>query len=281
MNESPWLCKTVSLFLYSSSQFSVWLIIAVTIERYIVVSHPLQTSRFCNIRRAKRVIFLLAVTFICINLHLFWTVTINEKVDHDHITKRCGPAAGFELLIEVIWQWIDAVLYALGPSLIIVVFNVLIITQTIRATTWRGSVQSGPLFQMEKRKATTDNNVKLTVMLLSVSFTFLVTTFPMVIVGIYHPQWNSEIDEGTVQLAAQRQLIRTVAEMLMYLNHSVNFYLYCALGQKFRNQVIRTLCGRTLSNTSNVSDHSQHLYCSRGCKANGYHIHKSLEETAL
>ena len=281
MHESSWLCKIVSLFTYSSSQFSVWLIIAVTIERYIVVSHPLQTSRLCNNRRAKRVISLLALTFMCINIHLFWTITVKETIEHGHITKKCGPGVGFEILLTVVWQWIDAVLYALAPFLIIIVFNVLIITQTVRATTWRGSVQSGPLCQMEKRKATKDNNVKLTVMLLSVSFTFLITTFPMAVVMIYHTQWNRELETASVRLVTQRQLIRTVAEMLMYLNHSINFYLYCALGQKFRNQVIRTLCGRTLSNTSNVSDHSQHLYCSRQCKVNGYHIHKSMDETAL
>ena len=281
MNENPWLCKVVSILTYSSSQFSVWLIIAVTIERFIVVSQPLHTSRLCNTRRARKIISFLALTFIGLNLHLLWTITIQEKFENGHNTKKCGPGEGFELLISVVWQWIDAVLYALAPFIIIIVFNTLIIMQTMRATTWRGSVQNGPMCKVEKRKATKDNNVKLTVMLLSVSFTFLITTFPMAVVMILHPRWNAELETASVQLVTQRHMIRTVAEMLMFLNHSINFYLYCALGQKFRNQVIRALCGRTLSNTSNVSDHSQHLYCSRQCKLNGYHVHKSMDETAL
>ncbi|XP_045192904.2 thyrotropin-releasing hormone receptor-like [Mercenaria mercenaria] len=58
-NQADWLCKLTSLLIYSSSHFSVWLIIAVTIERYIAVSQPLHASRYCKLSRAKRVIALL------------------------------------------------------------------------------------------------------------------------------------------------------------------------------------------------------------------------------
>lgn len=35
---------------------------------------------------------------------------------------------------------------------------------------------------------------------------------------------------------AQFKLIMTVTELLMYTNHSINFFLYCATGNKFRQQ---------------------------------------------
>jgi len=38
-------------------------------------------------------------------------------------------------------------------------------------------------------------------------------------------------------LAAKLILVRTVCELLMYVNHSINFFLYCATGQKFRRQL--------------------------------------------
>lgn len=279
-SETDWLCKTVSMLTYSSSQFSVWLIIAVTIERYIAVSQPLHASRFCNLTRAKRVIALLASIFTVLNLHFIWTVTLTKHTQGSGIVSYCEAAKPFYVLVTKAWPWIDAALYALIPFLLIIVFNTLIIIQTLRATTWRGEAQKGPLIHMEKRKVSNDNNAKLTVMLLSVSFTFLITTFPMAIAMVFHNQWDKEIHDPstTIQVVAQRRLIRTIAEMLMFVNHSINFYLYCALGQKFRNQVMKALCGRTISNQSNVSDHSQHLYCSR---INGYHLHKSTDETVL
>ncbi|RUS72857.1 hypothetical protein EGW08_019380 [Elysia chlorotica] len=46
---------------------------------------------------------------------------------------------------------------------------------------------------------------------------------------------------------AQFTLARTVTELLMYANHSINFFLYCATGQKFRQQVLtvlQVLCSR-------------------------------------
>ncbi|XP_053402953.1 probable G-protein coupled receptor 139 [Mercenaria mercenaria] len=279
-NQADWLCKLTSLLIYSSSHFSVWLIIAVTIERYIAVSQPLHASRYCKLSRAKRVIALLAFVFILLNLHFIWTVTLNDRAIGKTVMHNCKATHHFVFFITTIWPWVDAALYALVPFLLIIVFNILIIIQTLRATTWRGEAQKGPLMNVEKRS--NDNNIKLTVMLLCVSFTFLISTFPMSVAMVLHNQWEEEMHRPstTVQLVAQRRLLRTIAEMLMYLNHSINFYLYCALGQKFRNQVIKTLCRRKISNTSNASDHSQHIYCSR---VNGSHNHKStcIDETIL
>ena len=278
--ESIWLCKTISMLTYSSSHFSVWLIIAVTIERYIAVSQPLHASRYCNSSRAKRIIALLALIFILLNLHFLWTVTLTNRTHGTKVSHKCEAVHKFVFFVTNVWPWIDAALYSLVPFILIIAFNVLIIIQTLRATSWRGEAQKGPLMNVEKRS--NDKNAKLTIMLLSVSFTFLISTFPMSIAMVLHTHWEKEMHDpsSTVQLIAQRRLMRTIAEMLMFLNHSINFYLYCALGQKFRNQVMKTLCGRTTSNTSNVSDHSQHIYCSR---VNGSHNHKGtcIDETLL
>ncbi|WAR11423.1 TRFR-like protein [Mya arenaria] len=215
-SESDWLCKTVSVLGYSSSQFSVWQIIAVTIECYLVVSHPLHTSRYCNLTRAKRIICLIALLIVAINFHFLFTVSVHE---HEHGLKECGSVAEFRLLVTI-----DASLYALLPFLLIVIFNTLIIIQTLKATIWRAA-QNGPLINTaDKRKVFKDNNIKLTVMLLSVSFTFLITTFPMAIVMVFHSGWSRDIENVPLSVIAQRQLIRTSAEMLMFLNHSVNFY---------------------------------------------------------
>ncbi|ESO90968.1 hypothetical protein LOTGIDRAFT_122346, partial [Lottia gigantea] len=40
-----WLCKLTCVLGYVCSDFSVWLIIAVTVERYIVVCHPFKANQ--------------------------------------------------------------------------------------------------------------------------------------------------------------------------------------------------------------------------------------------
>ena len=55
------------------------------------------------------------------------------------------------------------------------------------------------------------------------------------------------VSDDVYKRLAQFTLARTVTELLMYANHSVNFFLYCATGHKFRQQVLvvlRSLCSR-------------------------------------
>jgi hypothetical protein len=43
-DHSEWLCKSIVMLGYSCSDVSVWIIVAVTVERYIVVCHPLKAN---------------------------------------------------------------------------------------------------------------------------------------------------------------------------------------------------------------------------------------------
>ena len=51
-------------------------------------------------------------------------------------------------------------------------------------------------------------------------------------------------------------LVKTICFLLMYVNHAVNFYLYCLTGKRFRKELAAMLnCGRvTLMCTKNTND---------------------------
>lgn len=76
---------------------------------------------------------------------------------------------------------------------------------------------------------------------LTISFTFLVTTLPLTVVSIA-AAFVSRTAGPDALTASRFELARTIAELLMYANHAINFYLYCATGQKFRRQLIWTVC---------------------------------------
>ena len=276
-HESMFLCKTITVLGYSISHYSVWLIVAVTIERFIVVCRPLQASRYCKLKRARKVVLVMIFIFLAINAHLFWTVELTEQSMNRKTVLRCDAGPKFVEFIDRVWPWIDLVLYSLFPLVILLFFNTHIIRQVVRATAGRDILQNGPLMKVDARRNTKDANLKLTIMLLTISFTFLATTVPMNVVMIASVVWRNEMDNP--KQSAKLVLIRTISELLMYLNHSINFFLYCATGQKFRNIVLRMICGRSTSNISNFSDHSQHLYCSRA--NNNCNGHKSENETAF
>ena len=281
-DQSRFLCKIVNVLGSSTSQYSVWLIVAVTIERYIVVCHPLRASRICNITRARRVVIFLSIVFFAINCHLLWTADLQTETYEGEIITKCEGVEEYRTLVNVTWPWIDALLYSLVPTIVIVLSNILIICQVIRATFGRDYLQNGSAMKQDTRRNPTVINVKLTVMLLTISFTFLLTTLPINIVMIVNHIWRHQ--QTTAKERARMWLILTIAKLLMYLNHSINFFLYCATGQKFRSIVIRVVCRRSVSNNSNISDHSQHLYCSRtnvnACNQ-GIHKQNNCNETAI
>ncbi|GFR73061.1 FMRFamide receptor-like, partial [Elysia marginata] len=72
-DSGDWICKLSVVLGYVASDLSVWLIIAVTVERYIVVCFPFKASAMCNTNRAKKVIAFLTCLMLAINFHFFWT----------------------------------------------------------------------------------------------------------------------------------------------------------------------------------------------------------------
>lgn len=241
---ADWSCKLIAVLGYTASDFSIWLIIAVTVERYIAVCHPLKASEMCNIPRAKIVMVILLFLLFFINAHLFWTV----EIDDNKTPVKCEYGDGFELLSEV-WPWIDAALYSFLPFITIMILNCLIIRQVKKARHSRQQMQSDSLKQPNRRPSH-EQSIKLTIMLLSVSFTFLVSTLPMNTFLIV----KAFTEDQYLKTSAQYSLITTIAKLLMYLNHAINFFLYCATGQKFRHQVKRILCRRSKSFFSTFSD---------------------------
>ena len=71
--------------------------------------------------------------------------------------------------------------------------------------------------------------------------------FPLVNLAFLGVPILQNMSDDVYKRLAQFTLARTVTELLMYANHSINFFLYCATGQKFRQQVlnvIQVLCSR-------------------------------------
>lgn len=246
-DESDLLCKLAIFLGYVCSDISVWLIIAVTIERYIAVSYPLKASAFCQVKRARIAILLPIGTISAINFHFFWTVELSEKnYENKKVAMQCDAAPEFAFLVNDVWPWVDAAIYSFVPMVIISVLNSLIVYKVCQANHEREYLLKEE--QRNNRRKNKHNSAeaskKLTVMLLAVSFTFLITTLPMNIVVIATIFWNNSSSNQGLEEIGGFKLAMTVSKLLMYVNHSINFFLYCATGKKFRRQIIKVICGR-------------------------------------
>ncbi|XP_071096024.1 FMRFamide receptor-like [Haliotis cracherodii] len=218
---------------------SVWIVVAVTIERYVVVYYPLRAQRLCKVSRTRKIIGGLLCLSLAFSSQFVWTVGLRERVSGPYTFLVCGAIAGSNVLIAEVWPWLDALIYCLVPFSIISIFNVLIICRVGRSTTEQRELNDS--WELQKMLSG-DKGTRLTIMLLTVSFTFLITKLPVNISLIASPILNNmELHKQTM---VKVKLAATVSELLMYFNHSINFFLYCASGQRFRKDFLIRFCRR-------------------------------------
>jgi uncharacterized membrane protein YgcG len=78
-----------------------------------------------------------------------------------------------------------------------------------------------------------------TLMLMSVSVTFLLTTVPNVIYFLKVDEWLTSAETDPDRVAGARReayvrLVYAITNLLLYTNNSINFLLYCLTGSRFR-----------------------------------------------
>ena len=77
---------------------------------------------------------------------------------------------------------------------------------------------------------------QITLMCVSVSFAFIIFIAPSVILLVGKVYW---------QQYESYQPIKSINNLFVYCNHSINFYLYLLTGKKFRDETLKLLsCGR-------------------------------------
>ena len=125
-------CKLACLALYATFHFSVWVVVIMTIERFVAVAFPLQASRICTVKRAKIATMLLALLILCINAHFLFTHSLqrNSETESDQCYATTDAYRNFMISI---WTWIDGVLYSFIPLSLLIIFNILIVHNLVKA----------------------------------------------------------------------------------------------------------------------------------------------------
>ena len=119
--------------------------------------------------------------------------------------------------------------------------------------------------RMRQLKRNSDNELRLhssgdkkinslTMMLLSISALFLILIFPTYVLKLH---WLYNGAPNSIHGIVNFFFAYDVCILILYLNHAINFVLYCITGTKFRLALLNTLCCcRPVKNFSKLTNTS-------------------------
>ena len=183
----------------------------------------------------------MVVLLVAINAHHL-AVSRLQKPPNNGTSKVCMTVVddddALSFYAVFVFPWIDMVVSSFLPSSLLLVGNVLLAITVSRSARLARRLTAAPTGSDRRSDVREKAASSLTVTLMSVSVTYICLTLPVCIfIIVQHylmpsPRYN-----------AWMRLAFTVVSLMWYCNSTVNFYLYCLTGTRFRAQCKRLMCG--------------------------------------
>ena len=112
------------MLLFAGNFFSIlasWILVAMTLERFIAVWFPLQVTRIYS--KKKATIVLIAISFLTFGFNAIFFAVVFEHPERP----MCGYYERFNDFMLDYWYWADGLAYAIIPCLLVLTSNTLII----------------------------------------------------------------------------------------------------------------------------------------------------------
>ena len=217
---SPVYCALRLAAVFTSSLCGVYLILAMTFDRFYGIIKPHKASSINTVRRAKITCFVIILLCTLFNVpHMFL------YIDKGYL---CIPyAKHMEPLRGEFYYWLSFVVNYSFPFAALLIMNSFII-HTIRLRKNLGSTN-----KIDKKTKTSERQIFM--ILLLVTFSFLLLTTPTYMLFLF----NMIIDFGqSPKQQADFQLFFSASQKTWYTNNGINFFLYILSGTKFRNDFL-------------------------------------------
>lgn len=228
-------CKIHTWILYSSLDLSAWILIAVTIERVLIVWFPNKVKSACPQKTAIKTSFAIALFLLLVNSHILYGFVLDETQNSKStFKKQCSSVSeSYGKFWRSTWPFIDLLVFCIIPFSVLLVGNFLIFVKVLlsrRRINRHKTTNSGK----QKQKQRDSNFSSMTIIIVTVNSVFLLCNFPIGIFMVAYPSWRFET---CGRKHAKLELFWCVVNICMYMNNSVNFLLYILSGRKFRNEL--------------------------------------------
>ncbi|XP_027030958.2 probable G-protein coupled receptor 139 [Tachysurus fulvidraco] len=236
----PW-CGVLNFLQFGMFYASAWLVVAFTIERYLVFRVMVIRQRHLQVRHAILTCTAIILLSHLASIPLSWintVVQVNLTRNGQMVTvPRCLYR---DALYSTVVVWVTSFLSSGVPIVLVIIFNSLIAYHLLG---------SGRLFTKEERQtiraSRTRGSARRTLLLLGiVSVAFVVLSLPRFItyciLRTKHNHRHYNRDDYTITI----NVMGDVANMLHNLNSGTNFLLYCVVSRRFRHEIGNTFRGR-------------------------------------
>ena len=203
---------------------SVYLTIAVTLERFVAVCLPFRSRSLCTYGRARYGVILIALFAIVYNLPRFWEIKwqttypygpkypITEVIQTDLRTNH--------YYVSIYYTWAYLIFMFFIPFSCLAIFNLLIYRQVRIANSERSRMS-----RQEQKE------IGLATMLMVVVIVFFLCNVLALVVNILEHLFHKQFP----------QMIN-INNLLITLNSSVNFIIYCIFNDKFKRIFCKLFC---------------------------------------
>ena len=219
-------CKLTYFCTFTSGDTAIWLLVAFTIDRAVAVRFPLRNFRFRprDTNSVRALCMFLLVCACAKNVHIFWTRDAVFDSVTGELISNCGRAQGYEHFEAFVRPWIVFSLVSVVPLIIVLFSNSVIVRALIGYNDRR---KTNAIISNVER-----NFRQTTFMCLAVSLAFFVCVTPNFALLVGRPYWKAAVSDHSAL-----DLTDAVDNLLLYTNHSINFFLYCLTGKAFREEL--------------------------------------------
>ncbi len=222
-------CQFFFYYFYFFRHSSVWILTVMSGERCLSLIFPLQAKTYSTIRMAK-IVSTITIAFWLLS-DIAWTFAVKTVPKTKQYQNGCKWVKQHDYYMIV--NILNNVFYSLLPCILIFLLNTIIICKLLYAK-----------FKSQKSNQTSavsKSAMSTTLMLLSVSVSFLILTTPVAVnFLVFRANYANPV-------------LGYITTYLYYTNHSCNALMYTLLSPTFRREIKRFFCNTSIDESSTSS----------------------------
>ncbi|CAH1784787.1 unnamed protein product [Owenia fusiformis] len=239
-----------TLTLYSS-----WLVVLLTVDRFIIVRMPLMANSLCTLNKARVEAFVLFVCCVGFCLPILWQYTSSIELHPcwDYLIMYKDPTPfgrtfGTVFMYNVV---LTGLLRSLIPVVMVFIMNILLVIGLVKAGKRRRQLVSNVGKEDQKRDET------ISLMLITVATLYVVLLLPRLGLYVLRSLWMAQkyLDVNlNISSAALTSIAyyAPISDLSVRVNCAINFIIYVLVSKKFRDGLKELVCCRN-SGTSESS----------------------------